>query len=495
MDSVVDEPMVDAVDEGYAIDDLLKVNISNEDRTTRVESVIQDADSFSTNTGSSATCRFTLPEKGQVLAPNGRLLFKATWSAYNPATDNMVSAPRFGGGLSFIKEARLFCGALIERNTLAGHKINIENNALPYDSQNEILDVLLGSNHGYTFNSGGGIQLTSDTEDGNAGTRVFTNDASATMEFSVPIDSLFSCLKDVMIPTFLKNPIVIEIDFDLRFDGGVDDVVINSGANANATGSVNVVRPRLDLDYLVMSEELTNAFRSKVMMGEGLAYNFRNNNLVRKVLPSANNSEAQENDLEIGLAGTRVMKLYIEKQLSYDNTLLKGMRSDGLLGETLQVFINNQNLFDRNVDRLSDMYVYLGQAVGTSYKVLNGTYELVGQLANNNMMYNETNLPASSGGDGNYAEVQENLQGRMRWLGINLGQSRTDDKDSPMNSLKIGDNPIVLRLNRTIPANAGTTPRGEANTASSKTACNVNVFSEIVKVMLIQNGEIQVSNA
>jgi len=307
----VEEPVMDAVDEGYAIDDLLKVNISKEDTTTRVESVIQDADSFSTNTGSSATCRFTLPEKGQVLAPNGRLLFKATWSNYNPAVDAMVSAPRFGGALSFVREARLFCGSLIERNTLAGHKINIENCALPYDTQNEVLDTLLGSNHGYTINPNGEIQLTTDIPDGSEGCRVFTNDASGTAEFSIPLDSLFSCLKDVMIPTFLKNPIVIEVDFDLKFDRGVDDVVISSGAVAT-TGDVNVVRPRLDLDYLVMNEEMVNAFRSKVMMGEGLAYYFRNNALVRKVLPSANDSEAQENDLEIGLAGTRVMKLYIE---------------------------------------------------------------------------------------------------------------------------------------------------------------------------------------
>jgi hypothetical protein len=487
---------MDAVDAGYQIDDLLKVNVSKEDQTTRVESVIQDPDSFSTITGSSATARFSLPEKGQVLAPNGRLIFKATWSAFNAGTDRMLSPPRFGGGLAMIREARLFCGALIERNTLAGHKINIENNALPYDAQNEVLDVLLGSNHGYTYAADGTIQLTDDIRNGSAGSRALTADEGATVEFSIPLDSLFSCLKDVMIPTFLKNPIVIEVDFDLTFANGADDVVISSGAGAAATGNVFVKRPRLDLDYLVLDEAMVNAFRQRVMMGPGLAYNFRNNHLIQKVLPAAVDSEAQENDLELGLASTRVMKLYVEKQLAYDNPLLKGMRSDGLLGESLQVFINNQNLFDRTVDRLSDMYVYLGQAVGTSYKVLNGAYELVGDLAANNLMNNETALPSSAAGDGTFNLVKENLQGRQRWLGINLGQSRTENGDSPANSLLIGESPIVLRLNRTIPAAApAKTPRGESNTASSKAACNVNVFSEVVKTMMIQNGEIMVANA
>jgi len=487
---------MDAADAGYAIDDLLKVNVSKEDQTTRVESVIQDPDSFSTITGSSATARFTLPEKGQVLAPNGRLLFKATWSNFDAGVDRMLSLPRFGGALSMIREARLFCGSLIERNTLAGHKINIENTALPYDAQNEVLDVLLGSNHGYTFAADGTLQLTDDVANGSSGSRALTANENSTVEFSIPLDSLFSSLKDIMIPTFLKNPIVVEIDFDLTFANGADDVVISSGAGVAATGNVLVKRPRLDLDYLVLNEETVNAFRSRVMMGQGMAYNFRQNHLIQKVLPAAADSEAQENDLELGLAGTRVMKLYVEKQLAYDNVLLKGMRSDGLLSENLQVFINNQNLFDRNVDRLSDMYVYWGQALGTSGKVLNGAYELVGDLAANNIMNNSTVLPAAAAGNGAFALVKENLQGRQRWLGINLGQARTDGNDNPMNSLLVGQSPIVLRLNRTIPAAApAKTPRGESNTASSKAACNVNVFSEVVKVMMIQNGEIMVANA
>jgi hypothetical protein len=489
---------MDAVADGYAIDDLLKVSVSKEDQTTRVESVIQDPDSFSTITGSSATARFTLPEKGQVLAPNGRLIFKATWSAFNAGVDRMLSLPRFGGALSMVREARLFCGALIERNTLAGHKINLENNALPYDSQNEVLDVLLGSNHGYAYAADGTLQLTGDIANGSSGSRALTNDDNATVEFSIPLDSLFSCLKDVMIPTFLKNPIVIEIDFDLTFANGADDVVISSGGGVAATGNVFVKRPRLDLDYLVLNEEMVNAFRSKVMVGPGLAYNFRNNHLIQKVLPAAANSEAQENDLELGLASTRVMKLYVEKQLAYDNVLLKGMRSDGLLSESMQLFINNQNLFDRTVDRLSDMYVYWGQALNTSAKVLNGAYELVGDLVANNIMSNDTTLPAASinGADGSFALVKENLQGRQRWLGINLGQARSGGNDNPMNSLKIGESPIVLRLNRTIPAAApAKTPRGESNTASSRAACNVNVFAEVVKIMMIQNGEIMVANA
>ena len=487
---------MDAIADGYAIDDLLKVSVSKEDQTTRVESVIQDPDSFTTITGSSATVRFTLPEKGQILAPNGRLIFKAIWSAFNAANDKMLSPPRFGGALSMIREARLFCGALIERNTLAGHKINIENNALPYDSQNEVIDVLLGSNHGYTYAADGTIQLTDDIPNGSAGSRALTNDENSTVEYSVPLDSLFSCLKDVMIPTFLKNPIVIEIDFDLTLADNSNDVVIISGAAGGAiTGNVLVKRPRLDLDYLVLNEEMVNAFRSRVMMGAGLAYNFRNNHLIQKVLPAAVNSQNQENDLEIGLASTRVMKLFVEKQLSYDNTLLKGMRSDGLLGENLQVFINNQNLFDRNVDRLSDMYVYLGQAVGTSYKILNGAYELVGDKAANNLMNNETKLPSAAAGNGTYNTVKENLQGRQRWLGINLGQSRAEGNDNPMNSLMVGESPIVLRLNRSIPAAGVASPRGEVNTNSAKASCNVNVFAEVVKVMMIQNGEIMVANA
>jgi hypothetical protein len=482
-------------DESYDIDELLKVTVSKESQTTRVESVIQDADSFSSVAGSSATARFTLPEKGQMLAPNGRLLFKATFSGYSGGTNRMLSPPRFGGALSMIREARLFCGSLIERNTLAGHKINIENNALPYDSQNEVVDVLLGSNHGYTYSADGTIQLTDDINDGTPGARNLTADASATAEYSIPIDSLFSCLKDVMIPTFLKNPIVIEIDFDITFANGAKDVVISSGDGAAAAAnSLSVVRPRLDLDYIVMDEDIVDAFRDKVMGGMGQTYSFRNNVLIQKVMEATADSTTQEKDMEIGLAGQRVMKLFIEKQLNYDNSLLKGLRSDGLLAEELQLFINNQNLYDRTVDRLSDMYVYLGQAVGTSYKVLNGAYELVGELGANNLMTNAVKLPESAGSDNDSNIVQANLQGRMRWLGVNLGQSRVEGMDNPMNSLKIGQSPIVIRLQRSIPGAGVKTARGETNNAQEKTAVNINVFAETVKLMTIQNGEVMISS-
>lgn len=480
---------MDADTQGFAIDDLLKRTISKESQTTRVESVIQDADSLSTVAGSSATARFTLPPKGQILAPNGRLIFKLTWENFNAGTDRMLSVPRFGGACSVIQECRLFCGALIERNTLAGHKINIENNALPYDAQNEVLDELIGSNHGYSYDSDGTIALTADIANGSAGTRAITDDANGTVEFSIPIDSMFSCLKDIMIPTFLKNPIIIEVDFNLTRG----DVVVSSGAGAAATGNINVSRPRLDLDYLVIEEQMAEAFRETVMGTTGQAVAFRNNVAIQKTIPATPNSTTQEVDLEIGLARQRVMKIFIEKQLTYDNPLLKNMRSDGLLGEELQMFVNNQNMFDRKVDRLSDFYVYLGQCVGTSYKVLNGSYELVGDLAANNLMNDNTTLPSSAGGDGSFALVKENLQGRLRWLGVNMGQARMDGHDNPNNSLLIGDSPIVIRLTRTVPAAApAKTPRGETNSVSAISACNVNVFAEVVKVMSIQNGEIQV---
>ena len=487
---------MDNMDDGYSIDDLMKVTVSKENQTTRVESVIQDPDSFSTVTGSSATARFTLPEKGQMLAPNGRLLFKATFSGYDAAVNRMLSPPRLGGALSMIREARLFCGSLIERNVLAGHKINIETNALPYDAQNEVVDVLLGGNHGYTYAADGTIQLTDDINDGTKGARNLTADANATAEYSVPIDSLFSCLKDVMIPTFLKNPIVIEIDFDITFANGNNDVMISSGDGAAAAANtVAVARPRLDLDYIVMDEETVEAFRGTIMGSQGQSYVFRNPVVIQKVMEATADATTQEKDMEIGLAGQRVMKLFIEKQLNYNNALLKGLRSDGLLAEEVQLFINNQNLFDRTVDRLSDMYVYLGQAVGTSYKILNGAYELVGELGANNIMANPVKLPEKAGSDNDSNIVQANLQGRQRWLGFNLGQARVDGRDNPMNSLKIGQSPIVIRLQRTIPAAGVKTARGETNNAQEKTAANINVFAETVKVMTIANGEVMISAA
>lgn len=473
------------------VDNVLKVQLINEQTATKVESVILDADSQAT-AGTKSTCRFVLVQKGNVLAPNGRLLFKLNWAEYSAATDAALSCPRFSGALGVISEARLFCGGLIEQNKSAGQKIFIESLATPYDAQNEIQDELLSGNHGYTYDANGLVQLTSDVPIAQKGTRVLTNNTEATVEVSVPIDELFTCLKDIMIPTFLRDPIVVEVDFDLSDS----NTLTASGAAAPGAGqTISVTRPRLSVDYLTMPEPIVDAMRERFMSPQGVAYSFRQANLVTKAVAGGQaKGSTVTNEFELGFAGQRVTKILMQNQLPAANNMLRNCRSTGLYGQELQVFINNQTLWSRSVDRLADMYSYLSQTYGSSAKLLPATYELVGELAANNELADTAILPQKSPNVATTGGMQGLLQGGLRYLGCNLAQSRGSFND-PANALLVGDSPIVVRYTRSFPANAATTPRGEADSADQLGALNVKFFVETVRTMTIANGQIQVSAA
>ena len=55
----------------------------------------------------------------------------------------------------------------------------------------------------------------------------------------------------------------------------------------------------MDLDYLVIEEQMAEAFRETVMGSQGQAVAFRNNVAIQKTIPATANSTTQEVDLEI----------------------------------------------------------------------------------------------------------------------------------------------------------------------------------------------------
>lgn len=470
------------------VEDVLRVQLINEATTTRVESVILDADSFRT-AGSRAVARFTLVQKGNVLAPNSKLCFKATWANFAAGTDAGVSFPRFSGCLGTIAEARLFCGGLIEQTQLAGQKAFLETLGIPYDAKNEVVDVLQGGNHGYSYDAAGLLQLAPDPQYAEEGYRGLTDSDTATMEVQVPLDRLFASLKDVMLPTFLIDPIVIEIEWDLD----TTSVMTAAGAAVPApVGNIAIARPRLMCEYLVLPEPMVDAMRERFYGPQGVPYQFRQSNLVRKQSAAMADSDTKTDDFEIGFSNQLVTKLLVQNNLTgSDNNLLRNCRSEGLYAFVLQCFINNQQIFNRDVSLMGELYSYLSQTYGTPAKIPPNAFELIGALAANNPCSDDVVQPSLAG----VAEtgVQEDLQGKLRPLGINLAQQR-GGLDTAANALLIGDSPIVLRYQRTMPAAAGTTARGEAVSAAQKSALNVNVFVEAVRTMTIADGRIQVSS-
>ena len=474
---------------------VLQTNAVDENQSSRVESIIQEADNHSwIKSGDKfayGKSKFVLAKKGSALSPTGSLIFKVEWSAYDDGQDRFCSLNRFSGGAYLLNNVRLYMGGkLISETRNVGQKIAIENLFVPYDAQVEILDQKLNGNHQYFYAENGDLTLANDVDKSSIGFRSPSANEGATIECAVNLDQLFPVLKDTMLPSTLKGEIIVEIDWV----GNWDEIMTESGAVAftDTQRNFRVLRPRMHLDYITFADEVSNALSEQVNSANGMTIPYRQQVLTNHQLPAiVGDDTSQPNDIELGFAGRSVMKIYIQKLLQGKaDALLRNTRSDGFLQEELQVVVNNRNLYDREVKKVSELYSYLTQTASKPAYILSGSYNQVGALtpATANILSDNVVLPQDTGLVANTTGVQGDLQGRLRYLGVNLANVRGDN-DTPQNAIMVGQSPMVLRLTRNS-GSGGTDENALNNSAESKSACNLNVWVECVKALVIRNGVI-----
>ena len=475
---------------------VLQTNAVDENQSAQIESVIQEADNHSWVAGKFGKSKFVLAKKGSALSTDGVLLWKTIWASYVHTTDRFASFVRTSGGVNLIKNCRLYMGGrLVSETREVGQKIALDNNFIPYDARVEILDEKLNGNARYAYNSTGFLQLADDKMHGEVGFRSPTASESATLECAVRLDQLFPVLRDTMLPSTLTGDIIVEIDWE----GEWAECMVESGATGftDATRIFEVVRPRLHLDYITFADEVANALDAQINSAEGMTIPYRQQVLVKSNLNAlVNNDTAGRQDIELGFSGRSVMKVYVQKISSVANPLLLNTRSDGLYQEKLQLIVNNRNLFDREVEQVSEMYSYLGQTADKPAYLLAGTYNQVGTLTgtNANTFSPSIELPQLEVGTTTINSVQLNYQGRNRYLGINLAKVRggaMGSNDTPANSVQVGEAPMVLRLSY----NSATGGTDEAtNSTESKGAYDLNVWVECVRALVIRNGVLDTIN-
>ena len=474
---------------------VLQTNATDENQSSQIESVIQEADNHSWVSNRFGKSKWVVAKKGSALATDGMLIWKTKWDSYDPAQDRFCSFVRTCGGVNLIKNCRLYVGGrLVSETREVGQKMALDNSFIPYDARCEIIDEKLNGNHKYYYNANGLLNLADDKTHAQVGFRSPTADESATLECGVRLDELFPVLKDTMLPSTLNGEIIVELDWE----GVWGECMVESGQVAFTADerSFEVVRPRLHLDYITFADDVANALTAQINSAEGMTIPYRQQVLVSANLPAIGaNDVITRNDIELGFSGRSVMKIYVQKVSNHVNPLLCNTRSDGLLQENLQLVVNNRNLFDRDVNQVSEMYSYLGQTADKPAYLLCGSYNQVGQFAANNIIANGVNGPQIGGATAltPSAVVQNNLQGRQRYLGINLAKVRGNGNDTPANSIQVGEAPMVLRLGHSS-ASGGTNETTLDNSAESKGAVRLNVWVECVKALIIRNGVLDTIN-
>ena len=476
---------------------VLQTNAVDENQSAQIESVIQEADNHSWVSGKFGKSKFVLAKKGSALSTDGVLLWKTIWASYAPdTTDRFASFVRTSGGCNLIKNCRLYMGGrLVSETREVGQKIALDNNFIPYDARVEILDEKLVGNSRYYYDKDDGLlTLANDKMHGEVGFRSPTANEGATLECAVRLDQLFPVLRDTMLPSTLSGDMIVEIDWE----GEWAECMCESGAtNFTATERVfEVVRPRLHLDYITFADEVANALDAQINSAEGMTIPYRQQVLVKSNLNAlVHNNTAGRQDIELGFSGRSVMKVYVQKVSSVANPLLRNTRSDGLLQEKLQLIVNNRNIFDREVEQVSEMYSYLGQTADKPAYLLAGTYNQVGLLTGNaNTFATSIELPQLAVGTTPITTVRGDYQGRQRYLGINLAKVRggsAGSNDTPANSVQVGEAPMVLRMSYNS-ASGGTDEA--SNNAESKGAYSLNIWVECVRALVIRNGVLDTIN-
>lgn len=467
------------------IPSILETNARNENQSTRVESVILDANNHSWVKGQFGKTIFNLPKKGTALSSDACLIWRTKWDNTSavPSTSNSASFPRLTGAPVVLDTARLFIGGkLVSETREVGQKIVLDNHFLPYDAQAEVNDVKLNCNHDFGYDTDGQVQLGDGEGYGKKGTQTLSVSLTNGLESSVRLKDLFPMLKDMMIPMVLKGDVLVEINWKGQW---ADCIVENSAGGIPADSKYfEVERPRLHLDYVSYADDIANAFNDEVLRGQGQKIAYREAVLVQNTLDALSGVGASNTqDVELGFMNRSVMKLYLQKRLNgVSNACNRSSRSDGLTGETHQLIVNNRQMYSRTVKNVSEMYGYLNQTGDVPFCSLDGTFDRIG--ANPTAENNTFALSENNGGLA-LNSVRNDYQGRFRWVGFNLAKSRRGN-DTPSNAVNVGEAPMVLRVGR-----SGTGKQGEPTTDYDK-SCDLNIWVECVKMADISNGDIEV---
>jgi len=471
------------------IPSVLKMSIMNENQATAVSTEIIDPDTFNSVKGNFAKARFLLPKKFSAIA-SGNLVYRINWEGKTSAPVNTnVSLSRIAGGLTALKEARLYIGKEVSRTVELGKLLCCEAHLSGWEHHTEILDLKHLGNHQYSYDSDGLLQLTPDKLNG-VSIREMRDETGFGCEISVPFKHLFPMFMDMLVPTGsgLKDDIIIEIDFTQQYS----DIAVESGDGTITVADkvVSIKTPHMLVDYIQYPDVIANALNDQLQSPEGQSVMYRQKSLVRSTLDAILTDDTEQTkDIPLGFNNRSVLGFTVAKlnTAETNNQLLK-CRSDGQNKEKYNVIVNNKVLFDRDLENPSDMYNHLNQTYDGTMEILSGTYEATGQYATaNHNIFSDSVFNGSSVYAGNLTTaVQDAYQGRMKYLGINL--AKIDNKeDVPSNAVKIGPDGLVFRYSR----NSGADGESQGNNTRTKSAVEMLFWVHNVSALVIKNGRAQ----
>lgn len=462
---------------------------------------------------SQSQCKFLLPQKG-LLSADAFFTFKAIGS------DATMDFPLMAGGLSFIRRISVYYGnvLLADCDQLA-HLMQLKNTFVDQDIRDQVYQTEIchfsglkvdenqvGDKGMFSLDAeddGTGIvgleAINANTYNKTADFRLNTNEG-LTPEISVPLKAVFPFLSQTQLPLGLLNErLTVVIDFSEDLPGVRTVVNGTPGAtepwiagNTIVTSSCKMLLDLIYYDDKPNRPSPMAVIEQKLKQGQEMVYtDFVH---LEEFLPELGSSTMtgvldQNKIIRLGLDSQIVRNILIATPQQADYSQLDPPSlSNDILGDynslasqgqrTLQVKVNNRNIFVNALDMDAKLWNELSQVYGTPNKSNIGLTSFVGQIegANYELSVEQTAFPQDKYF---YGKPESELSGALSYLGVNL--SRTYDNVVGA-GMAIGKSPVEVDL---------TYQRSRENFKQNR----ILVWCENERVMLIRNGTIFVSGS
>tara|TARA_R110002167_G_scaffold40146_3_gene123771 strand:+ start:208 stop:1884 length:1677 start_codon:yes stop_codon:yes gene_type:complete len=344
-----------------------------------------------------------------------------------------------------------------------------------------------------------------------------SNVAGRGPEVVIKLADLFEIFAENKLPLMAMAQTEIEIEWEKCGDPNVaaaaqvDNVLIqadipNSNLNANSArgqrGTATMTTPNMILDYIHYDDVERQKIYDAVNTQGGMRLDFTEVLITRGVNPAgtanpgglgAETYEVVESNHIIGMAQKEVKKIYIQKgydlysargttEINADypgaigaknhrNIVLNQFKSTQIPGEKYNWFINNQRIYNRDIDNPAVAHNYLSQCGGnwsvpqTYYDTMTYNPTALDQLVSTDVV----NAVSTQDANGNSGVTRRYLGGESNVIGLSLDKYR-EMGSVPGNGTRIGSAPIEFNYSRvSVQASAANGGAGGSST------CEVNL--------------------
>ena len=354
--------------------------------------------------------------------------------------------------------------------------------------------------------------------------------AGQSPEVVIRLADVFEIFAENKLPLMAMAQVEIEIEWAAAGDAAlaagnvidspvIDSLIPDAAVNAAAVkvqqGILTMSTPNMMLDYIHYDDVERAKIYDAVNSGGGMRLDFSEVVITRGVNPAgtaanggaADTTQVVASNHIIGMAQKEVQKIYVQKQYdlrsatgaterdaddnsvkTHRNILLNQFKSTQITGETYNFFINNQRLYDRDIQNPAVAHDYLSQVGGTW--TTPKTYFNTNNYNANGMkeLLDCSWATGAATQDLNQGKTHRYLAGSNNYVGLSLEKYR-EMGVVPGNGTRIGSSPIEFNYSRVCQGRAA----GAA--AASNAEVNLTFYICYRRSLIIRQLGVDVSDA